>query len=139
MIPVSRVLPVFAKHMIVLGGFPCLIEQSPVEGIIDLQNSEVFEVLSDTIDRKDLFDKGFPTDGIGSSSDSTGEAFLGIDLSDPSGISITGRSDENIGMEITKLESFQTLSFYSGHVHLQVIRGLYQKLTWHLGSDKNRH
>jgi hypothetical protein len=104
LIPLSQVLVVFSKYMITLGGLPFPIEERLIEGIVNLQDLKMLKVLFDTVNGQDFFDKGFSPDGIGSTGDPTGVTLSGVYLTDPSGIPITRRSNEELGVEITELE-----------------------------------
>jgi hypothetical protein len=79
-----------------------LIQKEPVKGEIDLQHREMFKIFSHAVDWHAFFDKSFPGDYFGSSGYSSLIVTFGVNLPDPAGISITGGTYENLGMDIAE-------------------------------------
>jgi hypothetical protein len=98
-------LGVILQDVIILGQLAILVQQWPVEGVIDLQNWKVFEILLHAIDRQDLFDKGFSCDDMGPPNYAALIAVLRVNLPNPAGIAITGCTNEDLGMEISKIKA----------------------------------
>ena len=67
----------------------------------------MFEIFLHAINRQDLFGKRSSADDFGALGNPALVAVLGVNLSDPASISITGRSYENFWMEIAEVEGFQ--------------------------------
>ena len=67
----------------------------------------MFEILLYAIYWQDFFDKGSPGDDFGAFGYAACIAIWGINLPDPAGISVTGRTYEDLGMEIAEIEGFR--------------------------------
>ena len=65
----------------------------------------MLEVFPHAVNWEHLFDEGLFPYGVGSPSDAACIALLGIDLANPSGIAVAGRSKKDIGMEAPELKS----------------------------------
>ncbi len=80
---------------------PCgflIFKEGLIEGVIDFEDRKVLKVFSHAVNREDFFDERLFAYGVGSPGDATCVAFLGIDLANPSGIAVAGRSKKDIGM-----------------------------------------
>lgn len=62
------------------------------------------EILLPAINRQDLLDESLSDDDLGGSGYTSCMAIRRINLSDPSGISITGRTHEDLRMEVAEIE-----------------------------------
>ena len=62
----------------------------------------MFKIFSHAINRQYLFGKSSPGDDFGSFGYSSLIAIFGVNLPDPAGISITGGTYENLGMDIAE-------------------------------------
>ncbi len=92
------------EYLVVLGGLPVLIQQQPVKSGINLQYREMLEVLRHAVYGEHFFDEGFSGNDFGPFGYSAFVPVQRINLSDPAGISVTGRTYENLGMEIAEAE-----------------------------------
>ncbi len=90
--------------MVVLRRLSILIEQRPVKSKVNFQNRKMFKVFFDTIDREDLFDKGFPTHIMDSTVN--GVSSFSVNFSYPSSVTIASRSDEDVWMQVSELILF---------------------------------
>src|SRR5450759_1497896 len=95
------------QHLVVLGWLAVMIQKRPVNSEVELQDRKMFEVLLYAVYGEDFFDKSFPTDDFGPLGYSALVAVLGINLSDPASITITGRTDGDEGMNIAEIKGFQ--------------------------------
>jgi len=84
-----------------------LIQKEPVEGEVNLQDREMFEIFFYAINGEDFFDKVLSGDYFGTFGYPPLIGVSGINLSDPAGIAIAGRPYEDMGMEIAKMEGFR--------------------------------
>lgn len=75
----------------------------------------MFKILLDAINRQDFFDKGSPGDYSGSFGYSSLIAIFGVNLADPAGITIRGRSYEYPGVKIAEMEGFRIGCGREGH------------------------
>ena len=80
------------------GGFLILPPKRLIEGVINFKDRKVFEVFPHAVNREGLFDERLFAYGVGSPGDAACVAFLGVNLSNPSGIPVAGRSKKDIGM-----------------------------------------
>lgn len=76
-----------------------LVFEKTVESEVDLQDREVLEILSYTLHREDFFNKSVFPHHLGALPDAALIMFFGIDLSQPTGISVASRAQPNLGVK----------------------------------------
>jgi hypothetical protein len=67
----------------------------------------MFKILLHAVHWEHLFSEGFPGKNFCAFGYSPSIAVLGINLSNPTGITVTGCSDEDLRMKIPEMERFQ--------------------------------
>lgn len=67
------------------------------------------------VNRENFFDVGFPCDYTAAFRDESLIEVFGIDLPDPAGIAIAGRTDEDLGMNFVEMEGFKVAFEVDGH------------------------
>jgi hypothetical protein len=76
---------------------------------------EVFEVLHHAVYRQDLFDKGSTGYDFGAFGYVSLILVVRVNLAEPAGITVTGRPDENLGMEIAEVVGLKIKFWISEH------------------------
>jgi len=89
----------------------------------------MLEKLLHTVDRQDLFDKGSSAHDFGPFGYSAGIAVLGIKLSDPAGVPVTGSADEDLGMKTAKIEVFHLALIHRGLICCKMPIAFYEPVT----------
>ena len=102
-------LGVGLEYLVVLGGLAVMIQKWPVKSKVDLQDRKMFEILFNAVNGEHFLGERFSGNDFGAFGNSAQVAVLGVNLPDPAGIPITGRTDEELGMNIAEMESFQTI------------------------------
>ena len=131
-VPIPQMLLIGLEGLEGLGGLAVLISEGTVEGEVDFQDREVLEILGDAVYREDFFNEGMFPHHLGALPDAALIAFLGIDLSQPAGIPVTGRAHLDLGMEVAEVEFLNVCLRVMGHdpslnqkgdgMHLQITR-----------------
>lgn len=103
------------QNLVVLGGLAIMVQERSVESEVYFEDREMFEILLHTVHREHFFNKRFRGDNFGSFCNPALVTILRINLSDPAGISVTGRTYVNLGMEIAELEGLQMILRPLGH------------------------
>ena len=106
-----------------------MVQQRPVKSEIDLEDREMFEVLLDTVDREDFFDKGFPGNDFGAFGYVALVPVWRVNLSEPADITVTRRPDENLGMEIAEMKFIQLVFGHKGSDGSRMLDKFYEPLT----------
>jgi len=93
------------------------------------------EVFLYAVHRKQLFDKGFSWDYLRPLGDPSGIAILRANLPNPAGVTVTGRSEENVGMNFPEMEGFQVAFKVDGHGSSLMEKGISPNALWRLGDS----
>jgi hypothetical protein len=101
---VTHVVSIPLKHVKVLSGFAVLVQKGTIKCVINLQNRKVLKVFLNALYGKYRLGKCLFADFAGSSCDSFIVAPGRIDLSNPSGVPVACSSQENMWIQIPKLE-----------------------------------
>ena len=102
-------LGVGLEYLVVLGGLAVMIQKWPVKSEVEFQDRKMFEILLHTVNGEHCFGERFPGNDFRAFGYAAMVAVLGVNLPDPAGIPITGRADEELGMNIAEMESFQSI------------------------------
>jgi hypothetical protein len=97
-------LSVSLENVEVLRWLAVTIYAKGIEGVVDLKNPKVLEILLDALNRQGFFHEGFPANDVCATANPAFIEFLGVDLPDPSGIPVAGSSHQNLRMQISELE-----------------------------------
>ena len=75
----------------------------------------MFEILGDAVYREDFFGEGVFPHHLGALPDAALIALLGIDLSQPAGVAVTGRAHLDLGMEVAEEKFLNVCLRVMGH------------------------
>jgi hypothetical protein len=73
--------------------------EKTIESEVDLQDREMLEVLGHALHREDFFNEGVFPHHLGALPDAALITFLGIDLSQPTGIAVASRAQPHLGVK----------------------------------------
>jgi hypothetical protein len=85
-----------------------LVQQRSVKCEIDLEDREMFEVLLDAVNREYFFDRRSSGSDFGAFGYVAPAPVLRINLSKPAGLTVTGRTNEDLGMNYTAPQQTET-------------------------------
>jgi hypothetical protein len=92
------VLAVLPENMVVGGRAAVFFQKKAIEGEVELKDPKMVEVLLHALDREYLLHEGLAPDGVGSMGERSRITPGGIDLTEPSRVSITGGTNSYEGM-----------------------------------------
>ena len=98
-----------------LSGFAVLFSEGTVEGEVNFQDWEVFEILGSAVNREDFFGDGVFPHHLGTLSYTVLIAVLGIDLPKPAGVSVAGPAHLDLGMEMPEKKFLDVCLPIMGH------------------------
>jgi hypothetical protein len=90
-------------------GLPVTIHQRRIERIVDFKHGEVPEIFPDTVNRQNLLHKRLSSDLFGPAPGPALVSVGGVNLADPSGVPVTGRTQKNFRVEIPEIEALYVL------------------------------
>src|SRR5512134_1043247 len=89
-----------------------LTREKGIESVVDLRNGKELKIFLNAFNREGFFHEGFPANSGSPASDPIFIPLLGVNLSDPSGVPVAGRPDEDLGMNTPEHEFFSTPSVF---------------------------
>ena len=104
MIPILHVLPVVFEDMKILGGLTIFLQKQAIKGIVDFEEGKVLKVFRYAFNRQSFFVEGFVPDLVAPAGNSFFVSPLRINLPDPPGIPVTGRSNQDVWMGVANPE-----------------------------------
>jgi hypothetical protein len=100
-IPIFHVLPVFLKNMIVLVRGFHLIPKGEVKSVVDFKEGKVLEIFRYALNRQGFFIKGIFSDFMAPAGNLIFISPLRLNLPDPPGIPVAGRSNQDVWVDIS--------------------------------------
>ncbi len=103
-IPVLHVLPIIFEDMKILSGLSIFLQKQAIKGVVNFKEGKVYEVLGYAFNRQGFFVEGLIPYFMAPAGNAFFVSPLRINLPDPTGIPVTGRSNQDVWMGVANPE-----------------------------------